>query len=42
MRKTVMAITAQRRAIWKDDDHGEPRRLNISPKVVRDRRLKRA
>jgi hypothetical protein len=24
MRKNVTPITAQRRAMWKDDDHGEP------------------
>jgi hypothetical protein len=31
MRKTVTTITAERSAMWKDDDHGEPRRLNHQP-----------
>jgi hypothetical protein len=36
MRKNVTAITAQRPAMWKDDDQGEPDASTISPKAVRN------
>jgi len=36
MRKNVTAITAQRPAMWKHDDHGEPDASTISPKALRD------
>jgi hypothetical protein len=36
MRKNVTAITAQRPAMWKDDDQGEPDASTISPKAARN------